>query len=140
MGIGYGTVPMSSQPQRVLIIDDHASLRAALRELLERRGFMVVAEAGGAKAGLEAAAAVAPDAVVLDIELPDGNGIDVCRALTRANPGLVVLLVSADVHNGRWAGDCGAAAFVPKARLASADLVGLLRGGADEGLSRRATG
>src|SRR4051794_25173712 len=131
---------MPPQPQRVLIIDDHAPFRAATRELLERRGFAVVAEADGARAGVAAAEAVAPDAVVLDVNLPDGNGIDVCRALTEANPALVVLLVSADAHHGRWAGDCGAVAFVPKPRLASADLAGLLRRGADEDLSRPATG
>src|SRR5690242_19688704 len=130
---------MSFQPQRVLIIDDHAAFRAAARAVLERRGFAVVAEADGAKAGLEAAAAVEPDAVVLDIDLPDGNGIDVCRTLTEANPDLAVLLVSADADNGRWASDCGAVAFLPKARLASADLGGLLRG-ADEDLADRATG
>ena len=127
-------------PSRVLIIDDHAPFRAAARALLERRGFIVVAEADGAKAGLEAADAVAPDAVVLDIDLPDGNGIDVCRTLTEANPDLAVLLVSVDADNGRWASDCGAVAFLPKVRLASADLGGLLRGGADEDLAGRATG
>ena len=100
----------------------------------------MVAEADGAKAGLEAAEAVAPDAVVLDIRLRDGKGIDVCRALTEADPALVVLLVSADADHGRWAGDCGAVAFLPKSRLASADLGGLLRGGADEDLTDRATG
>src|SRR3954449_12391989 len=131
---------MSFPPQRVLIIDDHPSFRAAVRELLERRGFAVVAEAEGAEAGLAAAQAVAPDAVVLDVQLPDGNGIDVCRALTQAHSGLVVLLVSADPRQGRWAGKCGAVAFVPKARLASADLVGLLRGSADEDLAGRAIG
>ena len=122
---------MSSQPQRVLIIDDHAPFRAAARELLERRGFTVVGEADGAKAGLEAAEAVTPEAVVLDIELPDGNGVEVCRTLTEANPALAVLLVSADEHRGRSADDCGAVAFLPKQRLVSADLGGLLRRGAD---------
>src|SRR4051794_9380047 len=106
---------MSFQPQRVLIIDDHAPFRALACELLERRGFAVVAAADGAQAGLEAAAALAPDAVVLDIRLRDGNGIDVCRTLTEANPALGVLLVSADADYGRWASDCGAVAFVPKA-------------------------
>ena len=131
---------MSFQAQRVLIIDGHAGCRAAARRLLEQRGFAVVAEADGAKAGLEAAEAVAPDAVVLDVRLRDGNGIDVCRALTEANPALVVLLVSADADHGRWASDCGAIAFLPKTRLASADLGELLRGGADEELTGRATG
>ena len=131
---------MSFQPLRVLIIDDHASCRAAARELLERRGFVVVAEADGAQAGLEAAEAVAPDAVVLDIRLPDGNGIDVCRALTEANPALMVLLVSASTHYGLWSSDCGAVAFLPKDRLASADLGRLLDGGAADDLTGRATG
>src|SRR4051794_35049914 len=125
---------------RVLIIDDHAPFRAAVRELLERRGFTVVDEADGAKAGLEAVETREPDAVVLDIGLPDGNGFDVCRVMTEANPALRVLLISADAHHGRWASDSGAAAFVPKARLASADLAGLLRGDADEDLPNRATG
>src|SRR4051812_29840586 len=119
---------MSFHPRRVLIIDDHAPFRAAARELLERRGFAVVGEADGAQAGIEAVEAAAPDAVVLDIHLPDGNGIDVCRALTQANPALVVLLVSAEAQLGQWASDCGAVAFVPKARLGSADLLGLLSG------------
>jgi len=131
---------MSFQPLRVLIIDDHARFRAAARELLERRGFAVVAEADGAKTGLEAAAAVTPDAVVLDVHLRDGHGIDVCRALTEGNPALVVLLVSADAHYGRWVSDCGAVALVPKTRLASADLDVLVRRGADEDLTGRATG
>ena len=77
---------------------------------------------------------------MLDIQLPDGNGIDVCRALIEANPAVVVLLVSADPDQRRWAGDCRAVAFLPKDRLASADLVGLLRVGADEDLAGRAIG
>src|SRR3954451_9309595 len=122
---------MSSRSQRVLIIDDHRPFRAALRELLERRGFEVV-EAEGARAGLEVAEAAAPDAVVLDVHLRDGNGIDVCRALTEADPALPVLLMSADAEHGRWAGDSGAGAFLPKSRLTSAALATLLRGGEEE--------
>jgi DNA-binding NarL/FixJ family response regulator len=121
--------------QRVLIIDDHASFRAAARELLERCGFAVVAEAGGARSGVEAVDAFAPDAVLLDIHLPDGNGIDVCRTLTEADPGLAVLLVSSEPDHGRWAGDCGAIGFVPKAQLTSTDLEGLLGSGGAEDLS-----
>src|SRR3954452_25468468 len=135
-----GWCQMSFQALRVLIIDDHASCRAAARELLQRRGFAVVAEADGAQAGLEAAETVAPDAVVLDIHLPDGNGIDVCRALTEANPALVVLLVSAEADHGRWASDCGAVAFVPKARLASVALAGLLREDGGQDLAGQMTG
>src|SRR3954463_14397061 len=109
---------MASQRRRVLIIDDHAGFRAVARELLERRGFAVVAEADGAKTGLEAAKRVAADAVIVDMHLSDGSGIDVCRALTEANPALVVLLLPADVLNDPRAADCGAAAFLPKGKLA----------------------
>jgi DNA-binding NarL/FixJ family response regulator len=129
-----------SVQRRVLIIDSHAPFRAAARRVLEQRGFAVVAEADGAMAGLEAAEAVAPDAVVLSIRLRDGNGIEVCRTLTEADPAVAVLLVCVDVNNGRRATECGAVGFVPKARLASADLVGLLGGGADEDVTGRATG
>jgi DNA-binding NarL/FixJ family response regulator len=123
----------------VLIVDDHSVFRATMRELLEHRGFTVVGEADGAKAARDAVQALAPDAVVLDINLPDGGGIDVCRTLTDANPALVVLLVSADAENGRWAGDCGAVGFLPKDQLVSADLVGLLNGGPDEDVAALAT-
>jgi CheY-like chemotaxis protein len=121
---------MSSQSVRVLIIDDHAAFRAAARELLEQRRFAVVAEADGATSGLEAAERVAPDAVLLDIGLQDGNGFDVCHALTQGNPELAVLLVSADEprdHRARIR-ECGARGFLLKSRLPSADLVGLLNG------------
>ena len=131
---------MPSQQQRVLIVDDHAVFRATTREVLEHRGFTVVGEADGAKAALDAVEAVAPDAIILDIHLPDGNGIDACRALTDANPALVVLLVSADGDHGRWASDCGAVGFLPKAHLGSPDLVDLLNGGAEDNLTARATG
>src|SRR4051812_22253242 len=131
---------MSNQQRRVVIVDDHPVFRATVRELLERRGFAVVGEADGAQAGLQAVEASAPDAVVLDVQLPDGNGIDVCRMLTEANPALTVLLVSADGNQGRWASDCGAIDFLPKAQLGSADLVDLLSGGQGEDLADRATG
>jgi DNA-binding NarL/FixJ family response regulator len=119
---------MSANPVRVLIIDDHESFRSVARELLERRGFAVVAEADGAAAGLAAAERVAPEAVVLDLRLRDGSGFDVCRKLTRDDPRRAVLLVSADEPDrGRvHIESCGARGFVLKSRLAAADLRALL--------------
>jgi DNA-binding NarL/FixJ family response regulator len=76
---------------------------------------------------------------VLDVHLGDRNRIDVCRALTDANPALVVLLVSADAHHSQRASECGALGFVAKARLGSADVVGLLHRRAAEGRAARAT-
>ena len=118
---------MSPNHGRVLIIDDHESFRAVARELLERRGFTVVAKRTAA-AGLAAAERVAPEAVVLDLRLRDGSGFEVCRRLTSADRRRAVLLVSADEPD-RGRGhieDCGARGFVLKSRLAAADLVTLL--------------
>jgi DNA-binding NarL/FixJ family response regulator len=114
---------------RVLIIDDHALFRSAARELLECRGFAVVAEADGAVSGLEAAGRVVPEAVLLDIGLPDGDGVAVCHALTQRNSDLAVLLVSAEEprHRRPEIRECGARGFLLKSQLASADLVSLLR-------------
>ena len=119
---------MSRNPVRVLIVDDHAPFRMVARALLERRGFAVVGEADGAQAGLEAAERTAPEAVVLDVRLGDGDGFDVCRALTRGDPRLAVLLVSVDEHRRAAARvcDCGARGLVEKSRLASVDLAALL--------------
>ena len=119
-----------SKPLRVLIIDDHAVFRSAARELLERRGFAVVAEADSATSGLEAAHRVVPEAVLLDVRLPDGDGFDVCQMLTDGDPELAVLLVSTDEPYRRPATirACGARGFLLKSRLASADLIGLLSG------------
>jgi DNA-binding NarL/FixJ family response regulator len=124
----------------VLIIDDHELARAVVRELLERRGFAVVGEADSVKAGLEAFETTAPDAVLLDINLPDGSGLEVCRALTAADPDLAVLLMSADPGHEGWPRDCGAVAFVPKSQLGSVDLAGLLGGEAAGGVPDRAVG
>ena len=93
----------------------------------------MVAEAGDASSGLEAARRIAPEAVLLDVRLPDGNGFDVCQELTDGDPELAVLLVSTDEQSHR-AGHlraCGARGFVMKSRLARADLIGLLGGARD---------
>jgi DNA-binding NarL/FixJ family response regulator len=119
-----------SQPIRILIIDDHACFRSVARELLERRGFAVVGEADGATSGLETAERVKPDAVLLDVHLPDGDGVDVCHALTSRSPGLAVVLVSANELNHRSGQirECGARGFLAKSRLGSCNLATLLAG------------
>jgi DNA-binding NarL/FixJ family response regulator len=121
-------VPIPSNPPlRVLIVDDHAVFRDAVRDLLERRGCAVVGEADGAVAGVDAARRIAPDAVLLDVRLGEDDGFEVCRAMTRSDPRLAVLLVSADVDHHRAADvrNCGACGFVLKSRLARTDLVAL---------------
>ena len=127
-----GSFRMSGQPLRVLIIDDYAPFRSLARELMERRGFEVVGEADRASSGRESCRAGRARCLLLDVRLPDGNGFEVCRALTGANPSLKVLIVSADAHHPHDANKSGAVGFLPKSRLPAADLVDLLRGGAQE--------
>ena len=92
--------------------------------MLERRGYTVVGEADSAAAARAAIERLAPDAVLVDIRLPDADGFDLCAALTRADPQLAVLLASADrVPPGLARVQAsGARGFVIKSHLAATDL------------------
>ena len=109
---------------RVLVVDDHASFRAAARELLEIRGYDVVGEAGCAASALHAAEQLVPDAVLLDVRLGDESGYDVARALAGLEPAPAVLLVSILAHGDELAlaQANGASGFVIKGHLAVTDL------------------
>jgi CheY-like chemotaxis protein len=111
-------------PVRVLIVDDSAPFRTAACELLTRRGYVVVGEAGNATEAIEAAKLLAPDAVLLDLHLPDGCGFEVSAVLTGARPELAVLLISADDSPppDRRVEACGARGFVPKCCLSATPL------------------
>jgi DNA-binding NarL/FixJ family response regulator len=111
-------------PARVLIVDDAPIFREVARELLERRGYTVVGEADSAASAIEAVARLAPDAVLVDIRLPDGDGFELSGALTRAHPELAVLLASADrvAPTPARVQASGARGFVLKSRLAATDL------------------
>jgi len=119
---------MRAMPIRVLIVDDHPEFRAVARELLEEAGYVVSGEAAGAVEAIAAAAAQAPDVVLLDVVLPDGNGFDVAAHLSRDPSGPAVVMVSsreAEDYGRRVAG-CGAAGFVSKSRLSAATLASVL--------------
>jgi DNA-binding NarL/FixJ family response regulator len=103
----------------VLIVDDHPSFRATARLLLEAEGYTVVGEAATAAAALKAARELAPDLVVLDVNLPDGDGFQVSAELTRDDePPLVVIVSSRDGSDfGSLVSRSGARGFIPKADL-----------------------
>ena len=113
--------------KRVLIVDDHQPFRAVARELLERAGYVVSGEAAGAAEALAAVAADSPDAVLLDVQLPDGDGFAVATELAAADGPPVVLISSRDAADyGQRVTACGARGFIPKSRLSAATFAALL--------------
>lgn len=80
---------------KILVADDDPQIRDVVRYALERAGFAVVEVEDGAQA-LVRAAADRPDLIVLDILMPELDGIDVCRRLRRDNPVPIVFLSSRD--------------------------------------------
>ena len=111
----------------VLVVDDHPGFRALVRMLLEDGGYAVVAEAGDGASALAAARAVRPDAVLLDVHLPDMDGFAVAAALTNEQPAPRVVLTSTDADEavGSLVRRSGAVRFVPKDALAG-DALGTL--------------
>jgi DNA-binding NarL/FixJ family response regulator len=107
---------------RVLIVDDQEPFRMAARMVVEATdGFDVVGEAETGEDSVTMAAELAPDLVLMDVNLPGINGLDATRQiLTGAGGGsstVVVLLLSTyeeDEYAPR-AAECGAAAYIPKA-------------------------
>lgn len=101
---------------RVLLIDDSTVVRSRLVRLLEDLGDIEVAEAAGAPDGLASARSHPPDAVILDIRLRAGSGLQVLQELKRAEaPPLVIMLTSyPSDHHRRWCEQHGADFFFDK--------------------------
>jgi DNA-binding NarL/FixJ family response regulator len=113
---------------RFLIVDDTPDVRAAVRELLEKRGHVVLAEAGDGPGAMSAAARFEPDAVFLDVSLGNESGFDVARALTTAWPELPVVLLSVDTRaSPELVAACGARGMVSKTRLHAVDIDALFQ-------------
>jgi two-component system, OmpR family, KDP operon response regulator KdpE len=103
-----------SDAGRVLVVDDEAQILRALRVILRDAGFEVVT-AQSAQEALDAAALRAPDAAIIDLILPDGNGIDICRSIREWSqmPILVLSAVGEETEKIR-ALDAGADDYVTK--------------------------
>jgi DNA-binding NarL/FixJ family response regulator len=112
-----------------LIVDDHAGFRDTARLIAERAGFDVVGEAADFESATAAVVALRPDAVLLDVMLPDGEGFDLAATLARTVPAPRVVLTSsrgAATYGGRLSG-AGISGFIEKQRLTPAALAALLQ-------------
>jgi len=112
----------------VFLLDDHEIVRRGLRDLLEANGMEVVGEAGTAEEALQRVPATRPDVAVLDVRLPDGNGIEVCRELRSRDPELQCLMLTsyADDEALLDAIVAGAAGYALK-EIRSNDLIEAIR-------------
>jgi two-component system, OmpR family, response regulator RegX3 len=107
-------VNVSSQRPTVLLVEDERAITEPLAEALEREGFNA-AVAGTAAEAMETAAGREPDLVLLDIGLPDGSGLDVCRELRRQSDVPIIMLTARGSEADRVAGlELGADDYIVK--------------------------
>jgi two-component system response regulator DevR len=124
-GVDQGEMGTDPATVRVFLLDDHEVVRRGLRDLLEGSGGIeVVGEAGRADEALRRIPAVRPDVAVLDAQLPDGSGIEVCREIRSSLPSVACLiLTSYDDDEALFAAImAGAAGYVLK-QIRGTDLV-----------------
>lgn len=114
---------------RVFLLDDHEVVRRGVATLLESEGDIgIVGEAATAAQALDRITAVEPDVAVLDVRLPDGSGVEVCREIRSRLPGTACLMLTsfADDEALFQAVMAGAAGYVLK-QIQGADLIGAVR-------------
>ncbi|MGZ2359886.1 response regulator transcription factor [Streptomyces sp. 372A] len=121
--------PTPGSLTRVFLVDDHEVVRRGLRDLVDDEPDMeVVGEAATARQAVARGPALHPDVAVLDVRLPDGDGIGVCRDLRSAMPGVACLMLTSfdDEEALLDAIMAGAAGYVLK-QINGSDLVSAIR-------------
>jgi DNA-binding NarL/FixJ family response regulator len=84
-----------STPSRVLLVDDHEIVRQGLRSILEERPELtIVGEAATVAEAIERARELTPDTIVMDLRLPDGDGVEACREIRAERPETRVLILT----------------------------------------------
>ncbi|GHE25063.1 MULTISPECIES: response regulator [Streptomyces] len=122
-------LPTAGEPTRVFLVDDHEVVRRGLRDLIDDEpDLRVVGEAGSADQALARGPALRPDVAVLDVRLPDGDGIAVCRELRSRMPELACLMLTSfdDEDALLDAIMAGASGYVLK-QIKGSDLVSAVR-------------
>jgi DNA-binding NarL/FixJ family response regulator len=103
----------------VLVVDDDAGFRSLAVRLLERAGLRIVGEADTVKLAREVVHKVKPEFVLLDVSLPDGDGLTLAGELSQLpwRPRVVLISSDRDAANSDGLDRSGAAAFIPKDEL-----------------------
>lgn len=120
---------------RVFLLDDHEVVRAGIRSLLDSEdGIEVVGEAGTAADALSRIPLAKPDIAILDVRLPDGNGVEVCREIRSAHPEVSCLILTSYADDEALLASvmAGAAGYVLK-QIGGRDLVADVRKVAEGG-------
>ena len=117
-------------PTELLIVDDDPRFRVLARALLEASGYAVVAEAADGAQAIAASQRCRLDAALIDVQLPDTDGLALAHRLRETHPHLRIVLTSADRTLVPPAAltETEAMAFVPKDELAITDLAPLIGG------------
>jgi CheY-like chemotaxis protein len=112
----------------IVVVDDHPTFRATACALLEAEGFVVVGEAADGLTALEVIERLAPDVVLLDVQLPDIDGFEVAaRVAVFDAPPVIVLTSSRDARDfGSLIADSGARGFIEKAELSGEAMAALI--------------
>jgi DNA-binding NarL/FixJ family response regulator len=131
MGLSYAGKVL---PVRVLVVDDHPAFRRALSSALSLvEDIEVAGEAGGGLAACEEAERLHPDAIIMDLSMPDLDGIGAMKRIHATQPDVPVVILTAHADEGveREAREAGASGFVAKGSGLK-DLVVVLHEAADE--------
>jgi CheY-like chemotaxis protein len=117
-------------PFSVLLVDDDSAFRGLACRMLVGLGLEVVANVGTVASAAAAADELRPDAALVDVGLPDGDGVTLARMLAALpwQPRIVLTSSDPDAVDHDTARSVGAIAFVPKAELADAPLRKMLAG------------
>src|SRR3712207_6016431 len=118
---------------RVFLLDDHEVVRRGLKDLFDSEdGFEVVGESGSAKDAEARIPALRPDVALLDGRLPDGSGVEVCRAIRSVDPSInAVILTSYDDDEALFASImAGASGYILK-QIVGVELIDVVRKVAD---------